>query len=462
MKEFMNADFLLNNDASQKLFHEYAKDMPIFDYHCHLVPQEIAENFRYKNITQVWLGADHYKWRQIRTNGIDETKGDDWEKFLAWSDAVSHLIGNPLYHWTHLELQRYFGINTPLSPSTAASIYEETNKKLAEDPNLDVYGIFRKFNVYAVGTTDDPADNLEYHVKAKENGCPAKVMPSFRPDKAINIDAKGFSEYIEKLSVASGVKIQNASDVLQALSNRLDFFIQNGCLASDHSVAYPPYAVASEDKVNKIFRNAMKGKALTSLEAEQYKTYILLNLAKLYSKKSIVMQLHMQASRNNNTNGFTTLGPDAGYDAIDDNNIASKLSRFLDALDFQNALPKTVLYTLNPKDYFVMGSLMGAFQKDVPGKIQMGSGWWFCDNIDGMKQQMKTLGNLGMLSRFVGMLTDSRSFLSYPRHEYFRRILCSILGTWMENGEIPADFDLVGKMVQDISFNNAKNYFENK
>ncbi|MBO6001223.1 MAG: glucuronate isomerase [Spirochaetales bacterium] len=463
MKKFMDENFLLKNDSAVRLYHEYAKAMPIFDYHCHLIPKEIADNKREPSITSAWLYGDHYKWRQMRSNGYDEKQGDDFERFLHYADTIAHAIGNPIYHWSHLELQRFFGIDTPLSPKTAREIYDEANRKLKEDPDLDAYGIFKKFNVYAVGTTDDPADTLEYHEAIRKAAkTKTKVIPSYRPDKAMNIDAEGFNAYIDKLAKSSGVSITSASDVMTALSKRLDFFIQNGCLATDHAIIVPPYAPASDAKVNEVFLKARAGKSVTSEEAEIYRTYILMSLAEQYAKKGIVMQLHMQSSRNNNSRGFKALGPDTGYDGVTDNEMAYKLSRFMDTLDSKDALPKTIIYTLNPKDYYPIGTLMGCFQRDIPGKIQMGSAWWFCDHIDGMTEQMKVLGNLGLLSRFVGMLTDSRSFLSYPRHEYFRRILCNMLGTWMEDGEIPADYDLVGTMVQDISFNNAKRYFEGK
>ena len=459
----MDENFLLKNDSAVRLYHEYAKAMPIFDYHCHLIPKEIADNKREPSITSAWLYGDHYKWRQMRSNGYDEKQGDDFERFLHYADTIAHAIGNPIYHWSHLELQRFFGIDTPLSPKTAREIYDEANRKLKEDPDLDAYGIFKKFNVYAVGTTDDPADTLEYHEAIRKAAkTKTKVIPSYRPDKAMNIDAEGFNAYIDKLAKSSGVSITSASDVMTALSKRLDFFIQNGCLATDHAIIVPPYAPASDAKVNEVFLKARAGKSVTSEEAEIYRTYILMSLAEQYAKKGIVMQLHMQSSRNNNSRGFKALGPDTGYDGVTDNEMAYKLSRFMDTLDSKDALPKTIIYTLNPKDYYPIGTLMGCFQRDIPGKIQMGSAWWFCDHIDGMTEQMKVLGNLGLLSRFVGMLTDSRSFLSYPRHEYFRRILCNMLGTWMEDGEIPADYDLVGTMVQDISFNNAKRYFEGK
>ncbi|MDD4011564.1 MAG: glucuronate isomerase [Sphaerochaetaceae bacterium] len=458
MKSFMGEDFLLQSEAARRLYFEYAKDMPIFDYHCHLIPKEIADNKREPDITSAWLYGDHYKWRMIRANGMDERQGDSYQKFLNYADTIAHSIGNPIYHWTHLELQRFFGITKPLSPATAREIYDEANAKLKADPELDAFGIFKKFNVYAVGTTDDPIDSLEHHIRVKSR-TETKVIPSFRPDKAINIDAAGFAAYIEKLAKASGSTIASAGDVVSALSNRLDWFVANGCLATDHAVSYVPFILAGEEKVNSIFRKTMDGQAASAEEAEAYRTFILSSLAKEYERRGLVMQIHMQASRNNSTRGFEALGPDTGYDAVSDYQVAQKLSRFLDHLDCSGSLPKTIMYSLNPNDYYAIGTLMGDFQRDIPGKLQLGSAWWFCDHIDGMTSQIRTLGNLGMLSRFVGMLTDSRSFLSYPRHEYFRRILCNILGSWMDEGQIPPDFDLVGKMVQDISFNNAKAYF---
>lgn len=460
MKKFMDEDFLLNSPSAVRLYHEYAASMPIFDYHCHLSPKQISENWREPDITQAWLAGDHYKWRMIRANGMDERDGDSFEKFLNWSDTIAHSIGNPLYHWTHLELQRYFGITEPLCPASARRIYDECNRALRDDPDLNVFGIFRKFNVYAVGTTDDPVDSLEFH-RAVKGKTPAKVIPSFRPDKAINIDSPAFAGYIDKLSEVSGVSISRASDVIDALSLRLDHFVANGCLATDMALCYPPFETASEAEIDKILNKALSGKPVSPLEAEQYRTFVVLALGREYAKRNLVMQIHLQASRNNNSRQFAALGPDSGYDAVSDFQIAAKLQKLLDNLESADSLPKMILYSVNPNDYYVLGSLIGCFQKDVPGKLQLGSGWWFCDHIDGMTEQLRTLGDLGMLSRFVGMLTDSRSFLSYPRHEYFRRILCNLLGTWMENGEIPGDFGLVGGMVKDISFANARCFFEN-
>lgn len=459
MKEFMGDDFLLRTKEAERLFHDYAENQPIFDYHCHLSPKDIGENKREKDITEAWLAHDHYKWRAMRANGMDEREGGSFQKFLNWSDTVAHAVGNPLYHWTHLELRRYFGIKDPLSPKTAEAIYRRCNELLADDPSLDAYGIFKKFRVFAVGTTDDPIDDLAFH-RAARGRTDTRVMPSFRPDKAIDIGSPGFNAYIDALSSVSETRIDGPGDVVEALSRRLDYFIQNGALAADHSVPCIPFVLADERKLGGIFRKVRDGGEPAAQEAEAYGTFILTSMAEVYHKKDVVMQIHMQASRNNNSRGFSALGPDSGYDALTDYAIALKLSRFLDFLHARSSLPKTIFYSLNPADYPVILSLMGSFQSDVPGKIQLGSAWWFCDHIDGMTEQIKALGNYGLLSRFVGMLTDSRSFLSYPRHEYFRRILCDILGGWMADGMVPHDYNLMGKTVADISFNNAKEYFK--
>lgn len=474
MRSFMDKDFLLQTKTARRLYHEAASQEPIFDYHCHLNPKEIAENRRFSSLTQVWLGGDHYKWRAMRANGIDERciTGDapEYEKFLAWARTIPQLLGNPLYHWTHLELQRYFDIDEPLNEASAPHIWERANQVLQEDPDLSVYGIFKKFHVYAVGTTDDPADNLEWHQLIKTDKKTAtKVMPTFRPDKAINCHQAGFAEYIQKLGKSAGVSINSLADLLSALEKRLDFFDSLGCKASDHALEYPPFMLASdgsdgsrwEREVNAIFKKGLNGKPLSAEEIDRYRTFLLIYLAGEYAKRGWVMQLHLAALRNNNSRQFTVLGPDTGYDAVQDYPIAANLSRLLDSMERQNRLPKTILYSLNPKDYYTIGTLMGCFQGGaIPGKIQFGSAWWFCDHRDGMEEQMRVLGNLGLLSRFIGMLTDSRSFLSYPRHEYFRRILCNLLGQWAENGEIPRNKKFLYTMVQNISFNNAKGYFE--
>lgn len=464
MKNFMDREFLLQNPTAQKLYHEFAENQPIFDYHCHLIPSEIADDIRFNNISEVWLGnrsyGDHYKWRAIRANGVAiEDISDPWERFKVWAEAIEVAIGNPLYHWTHLELQRYFGITEPLSVKSAKAIYDECNRQLKENSDLSVFGIFNKFNVYAVGTTDDPADSLEFHagVKGKTR---TKVLPSYRPDKAINIDAPEFSAYIAKLATASKMEIKTAEDVVKALVKRLDFFVENGCLATDHALMDVPYAPASVGEVNSIFEKAMNCGVLSDEDVEKYRFFILKNLGEAYAKRNLVMQLHFASIRNNNKRKLTELGPDTGYDATFNNVSSSKLAAFLNSMEENNALPKTVLYSLNPGDYYVLATVMGCFQSGIPGKLQLGSAWWFCDHKDGMEEQMKTLGNLGLLGRFIGMLTDSRSFMSYPRHEYFRRILCNMVGTMVENGEVPNDMDLLGKMIKNISFENARRYFE--
>ncbi len=466
MKEFMDKDFLLKNDTAKKLYHEYAKDMPIFDYHCHLIPSQIAEDKRFTTISDAWLGGDHYKWRQIRTAGFDENlitgDADPFDKFMAWAETMESLVGNPLYHWTHLELQRYFGIYDVLNRKNAKKIYDEANRKFKEDPELSVFGIMKKFNVYAVGTTDDPADDLKYHKIIKDEGkCPAKVIPSYRPDKALNIDKPDFKEYVEKLSKASGIEIKSAADLVKALENRLDFFVEMGCRASDHALVTCPHTFWSESAVNSVFEKKMTGDTVSAEEADAWRTYVLSALARAYNKRGVAMQLHFAAIRDNNPGMFRKLGPDTGYDASHDKELASGVSAFMGALSETNEIPKTIFYSLNPKDYYTLGTLMGCYQGGgIRGKIQLGSAWWFCDHKDGMEEQMKVLANLGQLPAFIGMLTDSRSFLSYSRHEYFRRILCNLLGTWVEDGEVPNDEEMLSRIVKDICFNNAQRYFE--
>ena len=466
MKKFMDENFLLESDMAERLFHNHAAKMPIFDYHCHLIPSQIAEDKRFTTITDAWLGGDHYKWRQMRWMGFDEKlitgDADPYDKFMAWAETMENLIGNPLYHWTHLELQRYFGINDVLSRKTAKKIYDEANEKFKTDPTLSVFGIMKKFNVYAVGTTDDPADDLEMHKKIREDGkCPAKVIPSYRPDKAINIDKADYKDYIAKLAKAANMEIKSASDVVKALINRLDFFASLGCRASDHALVTCPHTFVSEAEVNKIFEKKMKGEELSALEIDAYRTYVLFALAKAYNERNIAMQLHFASIRDNNASMFKALGPDTGYDGVHDKELAEGVSIFFSRLTDTNSVPKTIVYSLNPKDYYSLLTLIGCYQGGgVAGKLQLGSAWWFCDHKDGMEEQIKTFANLGTLPKFVGMLTDSRSFLSYPRHEYFRRILCNVIGGWAENGEVPYDEEFLGKIVEDISFNNAQKYFE--
>lgn len=461
----MDKNFMLQTVTAQKLYYDYAQDMPIFDYHCHLIPSQIAENKRFTTITDAWLGGDHYKWRLMRANGFEENlitgNADPYDKFLAWAETMENCIGNPLYHWTHLELQRYFGITEILNRKNAKAIYDAANEKFKNDPLLSVKGIMKKFNVYAVGTTDDPADDLKYHQIIKnQKDFPAKVIPSYRPDKAVQIEKDSFVPYIGQLSKVSGVRINNTNDVIEALTKRLDFFVSMGCKASDHALVSAPATFKSEKEVNAIFTKRMGGSILTTEEIEAYKTYVMTAMAKAYAKRNIAMQLHFAAIRDNNQTMLGKLGPDTGYDASHDVEIAANLSAFLKNLSITNEVPKTILYSLNPKDYYPLATLMGCYQGGMPGKMQLGSAWWFCDHKDGMEQQMKTLANVGLLPRFIGMLTDSRSFLSYPRHEYFRRILCNILGNWVEDGETPDDIESLGNVVKNICFTNAKNYFE--
>lgn len=465
MKKFMDENFLLQTKTAEKLFHEHAKDMPIFDYHCHLIPSQIAEDKRFTTITDAWLGGDHYKWRQMRTNGVPEElvtgDGDPYDKFVAWAGTMENLIGNPLYHWTHLELQRYFGIHDVLNRKNARKIYDEANDKFANDPELSVFGIMKKFRVYAVGTTDDPADDLAQHKIIRDAGkCPAKVIPSYRPDKALHIEKSDFADYIPKLAAAAEMKITSAEDVVTALIKRLDFFVEMGCKASDHALVQCPHTFKSAEEVNKIFEKKMNGGVLTAEEVDAYMTFVFSALAKGYNKRNVAMQCHFAAIRDNNITMLDKLGPDTGFDASHDKELAENVSAFFASLSVTDEVPKTIFYSLNPKDYYTLATLMGCYQKDIPGKMQLGSGWWFCDHKDGMEEQMKTLANLGSLPLFIGMLTDSRSFLSYSRHEYFRRILCNLIGNWAEDGEIPADLDYLGTIVENISFNNAQKYFE--
>ncbi|MDR1869529.1 MAG: glucuronate isomerase [Treponema sp.] len=470
-KPFMNDEnFLLENETARGLY-AAAKNEPVYDYHCHLSPAQIAENWQMPDLADAWLSGDHYKWRMMRAMGIDEElitgKAAGYEKYLAWARTVENLIGNPLYHWTHLELQRYFDIHEPLTEESAPAIWEKANA-LLQKPELSVKGIFEKFKIYAVGTTDDPVDSLEHHRAIAEGTAPigkieTKVIPSFRPDRALELNTADFSFYIEELSKVSGIKIKNTDDVLAALANRLDFFISLGCRSSDHGLEYAPFMVASKSQIEKIFKRALAGKSVSIGEAEAYKTKMLIYLAKLYAERGIVMQLHLSVIRNINTRLFYSVGANTGFDAVNDTMLSGSLASLLNIMEINgkdSGLPKTILYSLNPKDYYPLATIMGGFQSgNIEGKMQLGSAWWFCDNRDGMEEQMRVLANLGMLPAFVGMLTDSRSFLSYPRHEYFRRIMCNLIGGWVENGEYPNDKTRLEKIVRDISFGNAKKYF---
>lgn len=464
MKPFMDDDFLLTNKTAAILYHDYAKKMPIFDYHCHLSPKEIAENKRYRNITEVWLGGDHYKWRAMRANGVDERyiTGDapDKDKFLKWAETMPACIGNPLYHWTHLELKRFFGIDTLLSPTTAEEIWNKCNALLQKD-EFSARGLITRSNVKVLCTTDDPADTLEYHAAiAKDQSFGVKVLPAFRPDKSFNIEKAGFAEYIAKLGKAAGRNIATFNDLTAALGQRLEFFHAAGCRVSDHALDPIVYEQATAAELDAILAKALKGEKLAESAVRKFKTAVLLFLGRGYARLGWVMQLHMGTLRNVNTRAARVLGPDTGFDATADYTLGEALAKFLDDLDNTEELPKTIVYSLNPRDNDMLATIVGSFQGGgVAGKMQLGSGWWYNDQKDGMLKQMVALANIGLLSRFVGMLTDSRSFLSYTRHEYFRRILCNLIGEWVETGEVPSDIPLLGAMVENICFNNAASYF---
>lgn len=459
----INDGFLLKSDTAKRLY-EAAKDMPIIDYHCHIDPREIYENRRFDNITQVWLGGDHYKWRLMRSNGVteDEITGDadDYTKFLRFAEMLPKAIGNPMYHWCHLELKRFFGYDGVLNGDTAREVYDLCNKKLRQD-GMTVRAIIEKSNVKMIGTTDDPADDLKWHkLLTEDKSFNTAVCPTFRPDKAVNIDKAGFADYIKKLSAAAETDIKTVSDVKAALEKRLDYFCSLGCRATDHGLDYVVYEPASEESVNEIFRRALRGEKVSQSEADRYKTELMLFLGEKIAEKGIVMQLHYGAQRNTNTVMFNKLGADTGFDCISVKNCGEALTGFLNALNVKGKLPKTIIYSLNPNDNELIDTVLGCFQgTEAQGKIQHGSAWWFGDTKSGMEAQLKSLANLSLLGNFVGMLTDSRSFLSYTRHEYFRRILCNLLGEWVENGEYPDDKITLETIVKDISYNNAKKYF---
>jgi glucuronate isomerase len=466
MKPFMNADFLLPDACSRRLFHDYAAEMPIIDYHCHLPPADIAGDTCFRDLAHAWLGGDHYKWRAMRANGVPEEDVTghpaDYRTFLAWARSVPKLAGNPLYHWAHLELQRYFGIDAPLSEKTAPLIWEACNALIVR-PEFGARSLLKKMKVKAVGTTDDPADTLEHHIAYARVRQPDEpvMAPSFRPDKALAVeDPAAWRGYLGKLAAAADMEIESYGDLVAALKKRHDAFHELGGRASDHALLSPVAVFVSERELERLFARFIAGNVPTPEEAEAFKTGLLLEIGRMNARRGWAMQLHLAALRNLNTKMFAKLGPDTGYDAIADRPIAEKLALFLDALQTDGLLPKTILYSLNPNDLEVLCTIMGCFQDgSTPGKLQSGSAWWFNDHIEGMRQQMVALANIGLLSRFVGMLTDSRSFLSFPRHEYFRRILCGLIGGWMEAGELPPDFDTFGGMVRDICYNNAKNYF---
>lgn len=465
MKTFLDSDFLLQTDTARTLFHNHAAKMPIIDYHCHLIPQQIADNYQFADLTEIWLGGDHYKWRAMRANGVPEAyiTGDKpaYKKFEKWADTLQHAMRNPLYHWTHLELSRIFGIDKVLNPSTAREIYDECTAKL-QTPEFRAQAIMERMNVEAVCTTDDPIDSLEYHAAVRKGSLKTKVLPTWRADKAMAVEnVCTYNEYLSKLEAASDVTILTFKDLLNALQKRHDFFESQGCCLSDHGLLTFYADSYTDTEIEAIFLKARMQKELTTAEIDKFRSAVLYELAIMDARSNWVQQFHIGATRNNNARMFKQLGPDTGYDAIADAEVALPLSRFLSRLDEEGALAKSIFYNLNPRDNELMVTTIYSFNDGtVPGKMQYGSGWWFLDQIHGMEKQMNALSDLGLLSRFVGMLTDSRSFLSYPRHEYFRRILCNILGREVENGELPAsELPFIGKMVEDISYNNAKQYF---
>lgn len=464
MKPFMDENFLLSTETAQELYHEFAEKMPVLDYHCHINPQEIAEDRKFDTITQVWLGGDHYKWRQMRSNGVDEyyITGDapDREKFQKWAETLEKAIGNPLYHWSHLELQRFFGYYGVLNGDTAEEVWNLCNAKLQEN-SMSVRNLIRQSNVTLICTTDDPADDLRWHKMIDEDDSfEVQVLPAWRPDKAMNLEKPDYIEYLDKLGKAADMEIKSFKDLRAALSKRMAFFDEMGCRASDHALEYVMYAPASDAEIEDIFTERLMGAQISREDELKFKTAFMMFVAGEYTKLEWAMQLHYGCKRDNNTTMYKKLGPDTGYDCINNYAPSSETADFLNALNEAGNLPKTILYSLNPNDDEALGTILGCFQNsDAIGKIQQGSAWWFNDNKTGMMKQMTSLANLGLLGNFNGMLTDSRSFLSYPRHEYFRRILCELIGGWVENGEYPKDMKSLEKIIKGISYNNAVRYF---
>lgn len=469
MKDFMDKDFLLETETAKDLYHNHAAKMPIIDYHCHLDPKMIADDHRFRSITELWLGGDHYKWRAMRANGVDEkyiTGKDptDREKFEKWAETVPYTFRNPLYHWTHLELRTAFGIDKPLNPETAGEIYDKCNDMLLNDPGMTARGLMRKYGVEAVCTTDDPVDSLEHHKRLRDEGFEIKVLPTWRPDKAMAVEKPAeFAQYVKKLTEVSGVNINSFEDFKTALQKRHDFFEENGCRLSDHGITEFYAEDYSEDEIKDIFSKAVRGEMVTPEEDAKFKSCMLEFFGEMDAESGWTQQFHYGAIRNTNSKMMAKLGPDTGFDSIGEFNTAVKCAKLLDRLNSKGKLGKTILYNLNPAANEVLATMIGNFQDgSVPGKIQFGSGWWFNDQIEGMTRQMNALSNQGLLSRFVGMLTDSRSFVSYPRHEYFRRVLCNLIGNDIEKGLIPYtgyEKERVGNMVEDICYNNAKEYF---
>lgn len=464
MKQFLDDDFLLHNKTARELYHGYAKQMPVIDYHCHLSPQQIAEDTQFKNLTEVWLYGDHYKWRAMRTNGVEEQyctgTASDEDKFAKWAATVPYTLRNPLYHWTHLELQRYFGITEVLNDRTAAGIYEKATAML-QTPDFTVRNLLRKMNVALVCTTDDPVDSLEYHKKLKQDNFEIPILPAFRPDQAMNVgDAGKFNTYLLQLETVTGISISTFNDFLYALQNRHDFFAAAGCTVSDHGLEEIYAEAYTGSEINAIFNKIHAGQQLNEMEQRKFKSAMLVQFAEWDWEKGWVQQFHLGALRNNNSRKLHQLGPDTGWDSIGDFSQGRPLATFLNKLDSDNKLARTIIYNLNPADNELMATMIGNFNDgSVAGKIQFGAAWWFLDQKDGMVKQMNALSNMGLLSRFVGMLTDSRSFLSFPRHEYFRRLLCNLFGEEIERGEMPADIEWIGSVIRDICYRNAQQYF---
>ena len=464
MKQFMDKDFLLSTPTAQELYHDFAAKVPVLDYHCHINPQEIAEDRKFENITQVWLGGDHYKWRQMRSNGVEERyiTGDapDREKFQKWAETLEKAIGNPLFHWSHLELQRYFGYTGVLNGDTAEEVWNLCNAKLQE-ASMSARNLILQSNVTLICTTDDPADDLKWHkMLAEDESFPVQVLPAWRPDKAMNLEKPDYGQYLETLAEAANMDIQSFEDLKAALKSRMAFFNEMGCRASDHGLEYVMYVPASDEEVEAVFQKRLNEETVTREEELKFKTAFMLFVAGDYAKMGWAMQLHYGCKRDNNTDMYEKLGPDTGFDCINNYAPSGQIADYLNALNADVNLPKTVIYSLNPNDDEAIGTIIGCFQNsDAVGKIQQGSAWWFNDHKTGMTKQMTSLANLGLLGNFIGMLTDSRSFLSYPRHEYFRRILCEMIGNWVENGEYPKDMKMLERIVKGISYNNAVRYF---
>ena len=475
MKAFLDENFMLENETAQRLFHAYSENLPLIDYHCHISPREIYEDRRFQNISEIWFGGrnedgsyfgDHYKWRVMRSNGVPEElvtgNAPAYDKLVAFAQALEMAIGNPMYHWCNLELKKYFGVQEALTPANVKKVWDTCNDKLQNDPACSVRGLIAQSNVAYVGTTDDPTDSLEWHEKiAADSSVGFMVCPSFRPDKAINIDKNGFADYVGVLASSVGKSsLQTIDEVLDALDQRIDYFKAHGCRASDHGIDYVMFRPCDLEEANQIYKKAMAGESLSREDAEKYQTTVLLHLARKYHKENIVMEIHFSCTRNVNQRMFQLEGPDTGFDMIAKSDCGNQLAALLSELEQTGELPKTVLFSLDHNDFNVIGTCMGAFQSaEVPSKIQMGPAWWFLDTKDGMEEQMRSLANLGLLGNFIGMLTDSRSFLSYTRHDYFRRIMCNLIGDWVEKGQYPNHEESLRKIVEGISYRNAKRYF---